>query len=286
MQATGERIIDTGHDLYSETKIIQDFMTNMKLSDDSHQEEEDEYYDSVNNHDDDDPEHEDLDDDDEEDGDYDDSDEEEEFSFMFEGANTPSMETEDVKQVFPLFNRDLFFSGEGLKTLRQENIPTKLPVKKVFVETNERSDEGHLVTSATPGSEEIAGPCCEWSGKAVAKKSNSTGFSKFWRFKDFSGRSNSDGKDAFVFLNKSQAPRHSIVKRRNREVGPPSPKAEMGKAGKNVRGKTAPLSAHAVYLKNKAKQENRRRSYLPYRPELMGFFTNANVGLTRNVHPY
>ncbi|XP_075481280.1 uncharacterized protein LOC142521989 [Primulina tabacum] len=202
------------------------------------------------------------------------------------------MEAEDVKQVFPLFNRDLFFSGEGLKDLRQENLPTKLPVKKVFVETNERSDEGHLVTSATPGSDEIAGPCCEWSGKAVAatsmtcNKSNSTGFSKFWRFKDFAGRSNSDGKDAFVFLKKSRAPPHSIVKRRSREVGPPSPKAETGKARKSGRSKKAPLSAHAVYLKNKANQENRRRSYLPYRPELIGFFTNANVGLTRNVHPY
>ncbi|XP_073138804.1 uncharacterized protein [Henckelia pumila] len=203
------------------------------------------------------------------------------------------MEAEDLKQVFPLFNRDLFFSGEGSKPLQEINSPPA--VKKVFVET----EEGNLVTSATPGSDEVAGPFCEWSGSkaaaasaAACKKSNSTGFSKFWRFKDFVGRSSSDGKDTFVFLNKSHAPppqpsRPVVVKRRSKEVGPPSPKAEIAKARRSGRGKAAPMSAHAVYLKNKAKQEERRRrSYLPYRPELMGFFTSGNVGLTRNVHPY
>ena len=38
--------------------------------------------------------------------------------------------------------------------------------------------------------------------KDMCKKSNSTGFSKLWRFRqDLKLRSNSDGKDAFVFLN-------------------------------------------------------------------------------------
>ncbi|XP_073035328.1 uncharacterized protein [Primulina eburnea] len=286
MEATGDlRSIDSVNDLCSETKIIQDFITQMKLSDDSHQEQEEEDRDSVDNHEED-------DDEEEEDDDDADDEEEEEFTFMFEGANTPSMEAEDMKQVFPLFNRDVFFSGEGLKPSK-ENLPTKLPVKKVFVETDKISDEEHLVTSVSTGSDEVAGPFCEWSGsKAVVassvacKKSNSTGFSKFWRFKDLVGRSCSDGKDTFVFLNKSPAPPRAVVKRRTREVGPPSPKTEIGKVRRIGRGKTAPLSAHAVYLKNKAKQEDRRRSYLPYRPELMGFFTNSNVGLTRNVHPY
>lgn len=296
MEATGElRSIDTGNDLFSETKIIQDFMTHVKLSDDSHQEQEEEDHDSLDNHEDDD------DDEDcepeevnyEEEEEDDDEEEEEEFTFMFEGANTPSMEVEDLKHVFPLFNRDLFFSGEGVKP-SQENLPTKLPVKKVFVKTDKRSDDGYLVTSVTPGSDEVAGPFCEWSGSktvvasssVACKKSNSTGFSKFWRFKDLVGRSSSDGKDTFIFLNKIPAPPRAVEKRRSREVGPPSPKADIGKVRRSSRGKTAPLSAHAVYLKNKAKQEDRRRSYLPYRPELMGFFTNANVGLTRNVHPY
>ncbi|KZV24427.1 hypothetical protein F511_24222 [Dorcoceras hygrometricum] len=267
--------------------MIQDFITQMKLSDDSYREEQEEDHDSVNNHEYD--EDEDEDEDEEVEEDYD----EEEFSFMFEGANTASMEAEDMKQVFPLFNRDLFFSGEGLKPL-SETQPAELPVKKVFVEADGRSDDGgHIVTSATPGSDEIAGPFCEWTGKspeaasAGCKKSNSTGFSKFWRFKDFVGRSTSDGKDTFVFLNKSHAPPRKVAKSRSREVGPPSPKAEITKVRRNGRGGTAaPVSAHAVYLKNKAKQEDRRRTYLPYRPELMGFFTSGNVGLTRNVHPY
>ena len=66
-----------------------------------------------------------------------------------------------------------------------------------------------------------------------------------------------------------------------------------GKTGKvinkkgGVKGKTVSLSAHEVYMRNRGSQEvDRRRSYLPYRPELVGFFTNVNGGLRRNVHPF
>ncbi|GKA37600.1 hypothetical protein Tco_0724165 [Tanacetum coccineum] len=84
-------------------------------------------------------------------------------------------------------------------------------------------------------------------------KSNSTGFSKLWRFRDNNNINRREGK--------------VVVKKKV---------------------KKANVSAHEVYLK-KAKgggEEEKRKSYLPYRPGLMGFFTNVNGGLSKNVHPF
>ncbi|KAG8366116.1 hypothetical protein BUALT_Bualt17G0042400 [Buddleja alternifolia] len=211
------------------------------------------------------------------DNEQDEEEEEEEFSFMCGGANTSPIAAEDafingqIKPIFPLFNRrDLLFSGKDL--------PMRPPVK-VFVETNEENST--QVTSSKPENDGTAGPYCDWSDRkaveaspVVCKKSNSTGFSKIWRFKDLLGRSNSDGRDAFVFLNNDHAPPSTAEQ-----------VAAKGKKGGKSKAAAA-VSAHEVYLKSKAKGEGRRRSYLPYRPELMGFFTNVNGGLTKNVHPF
>ncbi|KAH6763206.1 hypothetical protein C2S52_020639 [Perilla frutescens var. hirtella] len=159
------------------------------------------------------------------------------------------------------------------------------PVKKVFVETE--GVDGQAMTSSAQGNDEIAGPCCEWSSRKaveaspeVCKKSNSTGFSKIWRLKELTARSNSDGRDAFVFLNGNHAPPAA------KQPAAAEKKGSAVKVKKSGKSKTAAVSAHEVYLRSKAKEEERRRSYLPYRPELMGFFTNVNGGLTRNVHPF
>nr|GMD13334.1 DNA ligase 1-like [Ipomoea batatas] len=186
-----------------------------------------------------------------------------------------------IRPVYPLFNRDLLLGAADF-----DGLDEKPPVENVFVETAE-------VTSS-----DAEALSCEWSGKAVVaaagpdgcKKSNSTGFSKFWRFRDLLHRSNSDGRDAFVFLN-NPAPSTSAAGKTEEKS---SPGKKTGKA--KVNGDTAgdqkkkkskkQLSAHERYMKSKAKDEDRRRSYLPYRPELVGFFTNVKGGLTRNVHPF
>ncbi|XP_051116387.1 uncharacterized protein LOC127241401 [Andrographis paniculata] len=178
--------------------------------------------------------------------------EEEEFSFMAAGGSSSPIAAEDaflngqIKPAFPL--------------LAAGDFPMRPPVEKVFVEATSSSAGEWSNRKAVE-----AGP-----GPEVCKKSNSTGFSKIWRFKDLLGRSNSDGRDAFVFLN--QAPETS---------------ATATATAKKKKKKTAAASAHEVYLKSKVKEEEeRRRSYLPYRPELMGFFTNVNGGLSKNVHPF
>lgn len=212
-----------------------------------------------------------------------DDEEEEEFSFTCGGADDASpIAAEDafingqIKAIYPLFDRDYFSTHDESDSLH-ENLPTKPPVKKFFVETK---DSGEL-TSANAGDDATVGArkAVEVSPE-VCKKSNSTGFSRIWRFKEFLGRSNSDGRDAFVFLNDNSHDPPMAASEKGGEV------KVLPAANKLKKGKTASLSAHEVYLRSKAKDGEKRRSYLPYRPELMGFFTNANSGLSKNVHPY
>lgn len=231
--------------------------------------------------------------------------EEEEFSFAC-GIDAPPIAADEmfyngqIRPLFPLFNQNLLLSDEDLEALK-EQLPIRPPVKNIFIQTEDNS------IPAT-SSEEIAGPFCEWSkNKAieatrdnpeVCKKSNSTGFSKLWRFKDFLHRSNSDGRDTFVFLNPTTpaAKVEEKVVRKDETTTSEKKKKEISgevkvigkvtKKTKKVVKKSEGVLAHEAYMKSKAKAEDRRRSYLPYRPELVGFFTNVNGGLTKNVHPF
>ncbi|KAL3511302.1 hypothetical protein ACH5RR_030703 [Cinchona calisaya] len=250
----------------------------------------------------------------------DDNDEEqvEEFSFSLDAVNCSTISAEDafhngqIRPFFPLFNRDLLLNGgadvEDLESLRLND---RLPnVKNVFVEAAEENNNGFRAattssSSADAGDDQgVVGPSCEWSKKVVqaapavpegCKKSNSTGFSKIWRFKEFMHRSNSDGRDAFVFLNNPTSSTATSPAKDEVSVSLKKVNANNGggvagevKKGKKVKSsKTASLSPHEVYMRSKAKDGERRRSYLPYRPELVGLFTNVTGGgLTRNVHPF
>ncbi|CAN7087511.1 unnamed protein product [Brassica oleracea var. botrytis] len=196
--------------------------------------------------------------------------EDEEFSFTSVNADNSPITADEafkdgqIRPVYPLFNRNLLFEPEE-RSLRS-------PLKKLFVESEE--------AAATEREEESEpmGPYCSWSGRTVVeeaspetcRKSSSTGFSKLWRFRDLVSRSNSDGKDAFVFLNHGDKKKQSSSK----------PAAKLSGGVKRTETKTR--SAHErLYMRNRAiREEGKRRSYLPYKH--VGFFTNVN-GLTRNV---
>lgn len=272
-------------------KMMRDFENNLRLSDHENEEESLDYY-------------------------YEEVDDEEDFSFAFDSDNFSSIAAEDVfyngqiKSSFPLFNQALLLpEGEDLESLMmKDNLPK---VNRVFVAAEDGDSNAVPETSSAKGDDEdIMGPYCEWSSKVVeaasreqCKKSNSTGFSKIWRFKGFMHRSNSDGRDAFVFLNHA-TPSSSTTASGKREektatttsekenfslkkVGGNGEVAGEVKVKKVRKRKTAALSAHEVYMRSKAKDTARRRSYLPYRPELVGLFTNVTGGgLTRNVHPF
>ncbi|KAL5860476.1 hypothetical protein ACOSQ4_001772 [Xanthoceras sorbifolium] len=185
-----------------------------------------------------------------------------------------------IRQVYPVFNRDLL-----LRDAREEEI--RFPMKKLFID-----DQGGPLSSSSSSSEadELEavpeGTYCVWSPRRNStdlsspnrcKKSNSTGSScstsssKRWlKFRDLLKRSNSDGKDPYVYLNKTKTNADSKEKNRSSEF----------KTGKKV-------SAHeAFYVKNRAiKEGDKKRSYLPYRRDLVGFFANVN-GLGRTFPPF
>ncbi|XVE92429.1 hypothetical protein REPUB_Repub01dG0096500 [Reevesia pubescens] len=228
-----------------------------------------------------------------------DEDEDAEFSLVCLNPEGSPISADGVFQngqihpVFPLFNQDLLFADENGTVLKSEDgdVTLRPPLRKLFVED--------LPYTTLSSSSEPAGPYCEWRrcGRTVeetspdtCKKSNSTGFSKLWRFRDLMLRSNSDGKDAFVFLNHPPPSSASSVKtgktnEKEEKNATLKGSGENPKVNKGKSGKTASLSAHEkLYVKNRAVREgDKRRSYLPYRQ--VGFFTNVN-GLSRNVHPF
>ncbi|KAG7651235.1 hypothetical protein AtNW77_Chr1g0071661 [Arabidopsis thaliana] len=217
--------------------------------------------------------------------DKDDEGREDDFSFASVNAdNSPitadeAFEDGQIRPVYPLFNRNLFFDDPEEKTLRS-------PLKKLFVEsttTEEEEEESDTV-----------GPYCSWTNRTVeqaspetCRKSNSTGFSKLWRFRDLVLRSNSDGKDAFVFLSNGSSSTSSTSSTAARLSGvvKSSEKGKEKTKTEKKKNKMRTKSAHEkLYMRNRAmREEGKRRSYLPYKH--VGFFTNVN-GLTRNVHPY
>lgn len=235
----------------------------------------------------------------EEDDDY-------EFSFVCSNTDSSPISADDIfsdgqiKPIFPLFNQDLLFADRQVGDSNSKDTSAaslRPPLRKLFIE--ERDPAVTPSSTKTDNLDELpAGAFCVWSGKAVeaspevCTKSNSTGFSKRWRFRDFVRRCNSDGKDAFVFLvdpSKEGTKQHEVhekvektevskVKKNSGEV-----KAAAGKA------KCKTTSAHEVhYVRNRASKEvDRRKSYLPYRKDLVGFgfFTNVN-GMSRNLHPF
>lgn len=166
-----------------------------------------------------------------------------------------------------------------------KSLQSKPPVEKIFIETRPSSSEKGETKDETNTVNGIAtGPYreCEKTSPELSKKSNSTGFSKLWRFKEYLNRSYSDGKDAFVFLNKPVHKKTPEVK-----VSKVSSDGEK-KVVKKVKKSTA-VSAHEMYLRSKGiyPEHDRRKSYLRHKPEVVGFFTNVNGGgLSKNVHPY
>ncbi|XP_047331175.1 uncharacterized protein LOC124934700 [Impatiens glandulifera] len=233
-----------------------------------------------------------------EDDDDEEEEHEDEFSFSFvEFGSSPISADEafqdgQIRTSFPLFETDC--------SSNRNDLPHRPSVQKLFIEIDDSisiSPHRHRLatSSSSSSSDDISGnnesssiPFDAWSGKAVeaspktCKKSNSTGFSKLWRFNKLLKRCNSEGEDAYVFINNNGSA-SSSKKDVKTAAGTPSEVIKV-KATKSSLSKSEAIKAHEHYLKSK--EDDRRKSYLPYRPKILGFFTNIHGGLTRNVHPF
>ncbi|KAK4426150.1 hypothetical protein Salat_1383500 [Sesamum alatum] len=193
-----------------------------------------------------------------------------------------------IGPIFPVFNRDLLNvdkDGE-LSTISEEKILEQsiaIPLSKLFIEEDQERDcPASCSSSEADELENIpAGTYCVWRPKMAesplpsqCKKSKSTGSaSKRWKFRDLLRRSNSDGKDSFVFL----------TPKRREEKQDKLIQLATKKSKENVVRSASGYSAgspsahEALYVRNRAMKEgDKKKSYLPYRQDLVGFFANAN----------
>ncbi|KAI4350691.1 hypothetical protein L6164_005121 [Bauhinia variegata] len=212
--------------------------------------------------------------------------------------------------VFPIFNRDLLTadgnSGREEQEAEEDAMALQFPMRRLLNIGDEdqhhdppssSSSEVDELEAIPPGSYCVWTPNPAKASPSRCKKSNSTGSSssKRWKLFDLLKRSNSsDGKDrdSFVFLTPSSNSAKKEQKTENsKEQGSSDSSKVAGKQRANgsavARGeKKVPVSAHeAFYVRNRElKKVDKRRSYLPYRQDLVGFCARLN-GMARTGFP-
>lgn len=181
--------------------------------------------------------------------------------------------------VFPLFNRDLIENGCE-QPLESNNL---VPLSKLFAEeAEEREFPPSCSSSEADELENIpAGTYCVWRPRMAeppmpsqCKKSKSTGSaSKRWKLRDLLRRSKSDGKESFVFL----TPKHREEKPNKLINNIQAPKRENSGGLHSAAAPPSPSAHEAFYVRNRAMKEgDKKKSYLPYRRDLVGLFANVN----------
>ncbi|XP_023545738.1 uncharacterized protein LOC111805087 [Cucurbita pepo subsp. pepo] len=221
-----------------------------------------------------------------------DDDDDGDFSFVCANPDGSSPITADdafyngqIRPVYPLFNRDLLLVDE------KDSESLRPPLRKVFMEKRDTLAPKSELELELEVEGVVEGTYCEWSPSAagLGEKSNSTGFSKLWRFREFMKmhRSSSDGKDAYVFLSKpssSSSPKSPDNK--PHKLQPQTPSSASAPKVNRLKPQTAASAHETHYVRSRAQnQAHKRKSYLPYRQDLVGFFTTVN-GFSKNVHPF
>lgn len=250
-------------------------------------------------------------------------DEDDEFEFVSTIADLDSRLFFDgeIRQVFPVFNRSLLLNeGCDDHDRGNEGGHAAAALKKLFIDDHDDDDDAGRQASSSSSDEDEPEPepnmnvtFCIWSPKrnnnptssasplqspSRCKKSNSTGSSssstpskKWFKLRDLLRRSNSDGKDSFVFLHKPKNNNNNNNNKNSSNSHADSSKEKKVKSGKSkakakTKAQAAAVSAHeAFYVKNRAiKQGDKKKSYLPYRQDLLGVFANYN-GLAKTLPP-
>ncbi|OEL36123.1 hypothetical protein BAE44_0002858 [Dichanthelium oligosanthes] len=174
----------------------------------------------------------------------------------------------------------------------------------------------HDEEATRPASASTAPPSpdtyCAWEPRSAPgsparefPKSASTGEARrFWRLRGLvsggSGRSHSDGKEKFLFLQPAATPSKMSGNKATvdgNSTPATKPSAPLQKQNKKKSGKSAGsvtemdmATAHKLFYGKPgagalAGDRKQQQSYLPYRPGIVGFFTAAHA-LGRSHHPY
>lgn len=204
--------------------------------------------------------------------------------------------------VFPVFDRDLLTEDESGRDSNAEEdaIALQFPMRKLLIDDEDQArgdrDPPSSSSSDVDDLESVPpGTYCVWTPKSATaspstcKKSKSTGSSsssKRWKLLNLMRRSNSDGKDSFVFLTPSSSVKKKEAKSENPKEQWSSGSTESSRFAGKQKAKGSGISgdgekkvsAHeAFYVRNRElKKVDKRKSYLPYRKDLVGFFASVN----------
>ncbi|CAM0881812.1 unnamed protein product [Alopecurus aequalis] len=218
----------------------------------------------------------------------DECDDEFEFSFRSREPPTGGAAADElfadgrIRAFYPVF-------GRVFEDARAPPAPERRPLGRLFSEEGRNSSVGSTSSSssssAATDSVDLDGASpdsyCVWTpGASPAssparspRKSGSTGSLSGWRRVSelVLGRSHSDGRDKFRFLSAPPSPA------REQPKGEPT-----GRKGKAVSTEVDTVAAsHRMFYGAKASPGAARRTFLPYRQDLVGLFS-APKGLSRS----
>ncbi|MCD7465085.1 hypothetical protein HAX54_000532 [Datura stramonium] len=229
-------------------------------------------------------------------------DDEFEFSFVKESEFSPVAADEifsngQIRPIYPIFNRDLlsdnedFMNGSSNSNTNTNSTseeasarskPIRLSLNKLFLEEEREANSSSSSSEADELERIPEGTYCVWRPKPEeksarsCKKSKSTGSSKRWKFRHLLHRSNSDGKDTFVFLTPSSKKKENKAEKTKTDNAPKV-------TAKSKRVPEAEDYPAMHYVKNGGGEK--RKTYLPYRQDLVGFFTNMKGMNRNNIQP-
>ena len=180
--------------------------------------------------------------------------------------------------VYPIFGRPPSPPAPETATVR-------LPLGRLLLEEREfrarqRDEEGGELEGVAPESYCLWAPGGQSSAPSSplrCRKSGSTGSVLRWRtISDrLVGRSQSDGKEKFVFFSAGSST----------GSGPPKQEEEGAGGRKGDGSVNVGDRGWSYYGKGGSGGAGRRRSYLPYKQELVGLFANVS-GLRRSYPPF
>ncbi|KAA8530239.1 hypothetical protein F0562_004948 [Nyssa sinensis] len=203
-------------------------------------------------------------------------DEDDDFEFALVRSDPDSTADEifydgQIGPIFPIFNRDLLTDNGQDHDIKSDKKALRIPLKKLFIEDRDEREPPSSSSSEADELESIPpGTYCVWRPKVVeaspsrCKKSSSTGSaSKRWKLRDLLKRSNSEGKDSFVFLtpkNREQKAdgNEKIENKKERRNSIDAVKFSGKVKAKGVVGgeKSSQSSAHEeFYVRNRALKE-------------------------------
>lgn len=205
-----------------------------------------------------------------------DSIEEEEFEFTSTSREDKLLPRDQIKPTYPIFNNALLFDN-------YDNVHFDMNSPSLRKHFNEEECDHDLQSSSSDDADELdrvpPEMYCIWKPKKAdmpsesSEKSNSTSWSKSWTFRDIFLRSNSEGKQSFVFLTSFKGKKDTT-----------KIKKEAVKDVNAVASKVVMAVDYSV-LNGKMKESDGRRTYVPYMKDIVGMFANAN-NVSRNLLPF